>query len=51
METAFKTRYGKFEYLVILFGLTNAPATFQKHVNWILREELNQERVAYVAIS
>ena len=30
------------------FGLTNAPATFQKYVNWILREELNQEGVAYV---
>ena len=30
------------------FGLTNAPAIFQKYVNWILREELNQERVAYV---
>ena len=30
------------------FGLTNAPATFQKYVNWVLREELDQERVAYV---
>ena len=30
------------------FGLTNAPATFQKYVNWVLKEELNQERVAYV---
>ena len=32
----------------MLFGLTNAPATFQKYVNWVLREELDQERVAYV---
>ena len=30
------------------FGLTNAPATFQKYVNWVLRKELDQERVAYV---
>ena len=30
------------------FGLTNAPVTFQKYVNWVLREELNQEGVAYV---
>ena len=30
------------------FGLTNAPATFQKYVNWVLREKLDQEGVAYV---
>ena len=29
-------------------GLTNAPATFQKYINWVLREELDQEEVAYV---
>ena len=47
-QTAFKTTYETFEYLVMPFGLTNAPATFQKYVNWVLREELDQEGVAYV---
>ena len=47
-KTAFKTRYKTFEYLVMPFGLTNAPATFQKYVNWVLREESDQEGVAYV---
>jgi len=27
-KTAFRTRYGLFEYLVVLFGLTGAPAAF-----------------------
>jgi len=27
-KTAFRTRYGHFKYLVLLFGLTNGPATF-----------------------
>ena len=47
-KTAFKTRYRTFEYLVMPFGMTNAPATFQKYVNWVLKEELNQEGVTYV---
>lgn len=29
-RTAFRTSYGHFEYLVIRFGLTNAPAQFQE---------------------
>ena len=49
-KTAFKTRYGTFEYLVMPFGLTNAPATFQKYINEVLKKELDQEEVAYVDI-
>ena len=29
-ETAFNTKYGQFEYLVMPMGLCNAPATFQR---------------------
>ena len=36
-KTAFRTRYGLFESLVVPFGLTNAPATFQNFINDVLR--------------
>jgi len=35
--TAFRTKFGLFEYLVTPFGLTNVLATFQREVNRILR--------------
>lgn len=34
--TAFRTKDGLFEFKRMLFGLTNAPATFQKMVNTVL---------------
>ena len=32
-KMVFSCRYGTFEYLVMLFGLTNAPSTFEKVIN------------------
>ena len=47
-KTAFRTRYGHFEYLVMPFGLTNAPATFQSFLNDVLRECLDTVVVIYL---
>jgi len=35
-KTALRTRYGLYEYCVMSFGLTNAPASFQRWMNEIL---------------
>ena len=47
-KTAFRTRYGHFEYQVMLFGLSNAPATFQGYVNKILAEKLDVFVIIYL---
>jgi hypothetical protein len=39
-KTAFSTRYGLYEYTVMSFGLTNAPAYFMYLMNSIFFEEL-----------
>jgi len=47
-KTAFRTRYGQFEYRVIPFGLTNAPRTFQAHNDDCLRPYMDDFTVWYL---
>jgi len=47
-KTAFRTRYGLFEYLVMPFGLTNAPATFQSYIHQALGGLLDEFCIVYL---
>ena len=46
--TAFNSRYGQFEYLVMPFRLCNAPGTFQGYINKSLQEYLDVFCTAYL---
>ena len=45
-KEAFTIYVGSFELIVIFFGMTNSPATFQAMINEILRNMINNEKVA-----
>ena len=47
-KTAFHTRYGHYEYRVLPFGLTNAPATFQNLMNDVFSDILDECVVVYL---
>jgi hypothetical protein len=47
-KIAFRTRYGHYEYIIIPFNLTNAPATFQAYINETLNNYLDTFCVAYI---
>jgi hypothetical protein len=47
-KTAFRTRFGLFEWLVTPFGLTGAPATFQRYINTTLKDFLDDFCSAYI---
>ena len=47
-KTAFRTRYGHYEFLVVPFGLTNAPATFMCLMNSVLHKYLDKFVIIFI---
>jgi hypothetical protein len=47
-KTAFSTRYGLYEFTVMSFGLTNAPAYFMNLMNKVFMEYLDRFVVVFI---
>ena len=47
-KTAFVTRYGQFEFTMVSFGLTNAPAYFMNMMNKVFMDELDKFVVVFI---
>ena len=47
-KTGFRTRYGHYKFMLMHFGLTNAPTTFMDLINWVCRPMLDRLVIVFI---
>jgi putative transposase len=46
-KTAFVTPTGHYQFTMMPFGLVNAPRTWQRYIQFVIRDQLNKTAIAY----